>query len=107
MADKLTHIVGIVVKQDPIKRETSKGNVVKFTLRKTNSYEKNDSSFVDVAIWKEELQPVVLSSVYRGQHIVVEGYYKEATGDYYPSVTAFRVGIVDWLKREVVEETTF
>jgi len=103
--EPLQRIVGLVSGSDPAKKNTNKGELVSFRLQQRKSYEQGDDTFYNVTIWHEKLQPVVLAEVSRGDQVVVEGYFRPQQGDYAPDFTAFRVGRIEWLRRETLEPT--
>lgn len=103
--EPLQRIVGLVSGSDPVKKNTTKGELVSFRLQQRKSYDQGDDAFYQVTVWNEKLQPVVLAEISRGDQVVVEGYFRPQQGDYAPDFTAFRVGRVEWLRRETLEPT--
>ena len=92
-----------VVGRAPETKTTSKGDIVKFSLAVTKQYGQgqDNTEWIEVAVFNEDLQPRVLEEVYRGAKVAVEGNLKERTfdGKTYKDFIALRVGLVAWIAK--------
>lgn len=98
---KLTQILGRVGK-DPIIKETPKGELVEFSVAVSNSYDAGDTTWYQIAVFNDALRGPVKESVFKGATVAIEGNLstREVQGKVYYNVTAFKVGIVDYIKRD-------
>ena len=104
MNDYLTQLNGNVG-QDPKTFETSKGEVVKFSLAVTMKYgqgEEGLTRWVNVSVFNDDLRPQVLAEISKGTKVAVEGKLRtdrEYKGEKQYDLIASRVGLVKWFTR--------
>lgn len=103
MADyELSRVVGNVGTA-PEKRQTTKGDVVVFSVAQPVKFgrEAPDPEWYNVAVWDHGMQELVLSKIRKGSAVVVAGKRKPDrhgdNGKVYRDITAYRVGTVDYL----------
>lgn len=98
---KLTQLVGRVGK-DPVAKQAGENNIVEFSIAVSNSYDDGDSTWYQIAVFNENLKKPVQASVFKGATVAVEGSIKsrEVQGKVYHNVTAYKVGVVSWVKRD-------
>jgi single-stranded DNA-binding protein len=97
----LSRAGGVIVKGDPIEKETSRGKVVEFTIiqdsstseRDENGKWQSDSEFVDVAVWGDKLRAQVLEHLYKGSRVFVAGA-GTPKGQYNEKINARRVQLL-------------
>jgi single-stranded DNA-binding protein len=108
MSDKGQFIATVgKVGTDPELKETKVGPVLTFRFAVQTGYpsakgEKGpDPVWYDVTTFKQELFDQIKGAAYKGANVCVEGYIKgrEYNGKTYYSITASRVGKVEWLKK--------
>ncbi len=101
------------VGSDPQIGDTKVGPVTKFSLATTTSYgergvkDSGETEWIDVTVFHEGLQRTVQAEIYKGAKVAVEGIKKDWTGrdgKNHPSISASRVGLVQWLTREQVPQ---
>lgn len=90
------------VGRDPEELDTKNGPRVIFQLAITRGFGKDadDTQWAKVWVSKEPLMGDVLEKVYKGARVVVVGPEVNETqyeGQTYYDITAFKVGLVDWL----------
>lgn len=100
----LTGLVG-TVGRDPVLKETSAGNLVKFSLAVSDGFgEDKTTEWYEIAAWNEGLIEQILTgdngkpSIYKGAAVAVQGTLKRREG-YSTDVNAVRVGLVTWFQR--------
>ncbi len=94
----LVGIVG-VVGRDPEIKDTSKGQLTKFSVAVSDGFgEGAKTTWFNVATFNEGLQSWIQSNVYKGAHVAVQGTVTEKEG-YGPDMLAVRVGLVTWGQR--------
>lgn len=97
--DRLVYRHGFLAR--PEVKQTPKGRVLTFGLGMPHNYDDGaEVTFVDVDVWNEDVIESV-SELRKGARIAVEGYAKtrEHNGKTYHSISATRVGSVDYFKR--------
>lgn len=93
----LSTIVGNIG-QPPVRKSTSKGDVVNFSVATNPTSDKDaDPVWVRVGVWNEALQGEVMK-LKKGNRVAVVGV--QYTNDYGENMTGYRVGRVDWLYGE-------
>lgn len=100
--DPLFQTVGRVGR-DPETKTGQKGDFVVFTLAVDESYDDDAAPiWYDVSVFNEGLQATVLRDIYKGAKVAIEGNltYREYQGKEYPRISAFKVGLVEWLRKE-------
>ena len=103
----LVHIFGVVGK-DPVVRQTSKSDVIGFSLAYSTGYDKEDETiWYDVSTFNEGLIESIKAEVYKGAKVAVEGFlsYREYNGKSYPQIMAVQVGLIEFLNRTKREGT--
>lgn len=91
----------------PTNKQTSKGQVVNFSVAVKNSYDEGaQDTWFDVSVWNEGLQASVIAEVYKGAKVAVEGTHstREYEGKTYHQISGARVGLVDFLSRSARTE---
>ena len=104
--DKLVYRHGFLAR--PEVKQTPRGRVLTFGLGMPHNYDQGaEVTFVDVDVWNEDVIEGV-SSLSKGARIAVEGYVKtrEHNGKTYTTISATRVGSVDYFKRSSKQAET-
>lgn len=85
-----------------VAKETSKGQVVNFTVAVKTGYSDDASpAWFDVSVWNEGLQAYALANFARGVKVAIEGFYstREYNGQEYKQISAQQLGLVEWAPR--------
>lgn len=103
MAEKktLVQVVGRVGK-DPVVKQAGENTIVEFSVAVSNSYDDGDTTWYQIAVFNDALRGPVKDNVFKGATVAVEGSIKsrESGGKVYHNVTAYKVGVVSWIKRD-------
>lgn len=96
------------VGRDPERKPTSAGELVTFSIACNRTYARDaETVWFNVAVWKPELQDIVMEAVAKGAKVAVEGFlrkrkYEAKDGSERVSLdlSATRVGLIDWFRTE-------
>jgi primosomal replication protein N len=100
--DQFISTAGVVGRSPEIK-QTSKGEVLEFSLAVSMGYEKDSPTvWYDVSVWNEGLQKSVQREISKGSKVAVTGKLsaRENGGRTFLKITSARVGLIEWLLRE-------
>lgn len=106
----LVQRVGVVGRAPETKTTGSGKTIVKFSLAVTKQYGQgeNNTEWIEVAVFNQDLQPRVLDEVYKGAKVAVEGNLKvtERDGKTFKDFIALRVGLVAWIAKSGAKQQT-